>query len=58
MSTKQLNTRRWIVAALFFVMLIAGLLVTPDYGMPWHELTEIRTLGSNIREYVGLVRGD
>ncbi|MEA4940143.1 MAG: glycosyltransferase family 39 protein [Christensenella sp.] len=58
MPTIQPNTRRWIVAALFLVMFIAGLLVTPDYGMPWDELTEIRTLGSNVREYVGLVRGE
>jgi hypothetical protein len=58
MPTLQPNARRWIVAALFLVMLIAGLLVTPDYGMPWDELTEIRTLGSNVREYVGLVRGE
>jgi len=58
MPTIQLKTRRWIVAALFLIMLIAGLLVTPDYGMPWDELTEIRTLGSNVREYVGLFRGE
>ena len=48
---------RWIVAILFIVMTAVGLLVTPDYGMPWDELTEIRTLGSNVREYVGLILG-
>ena len=58
MSTIPSKTRRWIVAALFLVLAVAGLLVTPDYGMPWDELTEIRTLGSNVREYVGLVRGE
>ncbi len=49
--------RRWIVAILFLVMTAAGLFVTPDYGMPWDELTEIRTLGSNVREYAGLFLG-
>lgn len=58
MATIQSKTRRWIVAALFLVLLIAGLLVTPDYGMPWDELTEIRVLGSNAREYIGLFRGE
>ncbi|MEA4913224.1 MAG: glycosyltransferase family 39 protein [Christensenella sp.] len=48
---------RWIIVALFLIMTAAGLLVTPDYGMPWDELTEIKTLGTNIREYIGLVHG-
>jgi MFS family permease len=39
-------------------MVIAGLFVTPDYGMPWDEVLEIRTLGSNVREYIGLVQGE
>lgn len=47
-----------IVAFSLLIMLVAGLFVTPDYGMPWDELLEIRTLGSNIREYIGLVQGD
>jgi len=49
---------RIIVIGMFIVMTLLGLLVTPDYGMPWDELLEIRTLGSNVREYVGLVKGN
>ncbi len=48
---------RVMVIALFIAMTLMGLLVTPDYGMPWDELLEIRTLGSNLREYIGLVKG-
>ena len=49
---------RIVVACAILIMLIAGLFVTPDYGMPWDELLEIRTLGSNVREYIGLVQGE
>ncbi|MDD4096019.1 MAG: hypothetical protein PHP22_07245 [Oscillospiraceae bacterium] len=49
---------RVIVIGLFILMTLLGLLVTPDYGMPWDELLEIRTLGSNVREYVGLFKGE
>lgn len=49
---------RIIVIGLFVLMTLLGILVTPDYGMPWDELLEIRTLGSNIREYVGLFKGE
>ena len=38
-------------------MTLIGLIVTPDYGMPWDEELEIRTLGSNVREYIGLFKG-
>ena len=54
---KPTKRYRWIIIALFLVMTAAGLWVTPDYGMPWDELTEIKTLGTNVREYIGLVRG-
>lgn len=47
-----------IVAVLFILMTLLGLLVTPSYGMPWDELLEIRTLGSSVREYVGLFKGE
>jgi hypothetical protein len=47
-----------IVAILFILMTLIGLLVTPNYGMPWDELMEIRTLGSSVREYVGLFQGE
>lgn len=57
MSTQHRPPHRWIVAILFLVMTAVGLLVTPDYGMPWDELTEIRTLGTNVREYAGIVLG-
>jgi len=46
------------VAILFILMTLIGLLVTPSYGMPWDELMEIRTLGSSVREYVGLFKGE
>ncbi|NLO62017.1 MAG: hypothetical protein GX099_01135 [Clostridiaceae bacterium] len=49
---------RIIVIAVFIVMTLCGFLVTPDYGMPWDEVLEIRTLGSNIREYIGLFQGE
>ena len=48
---------RWIIVILFIVMTAVGLLVTPDYGMPWDEQTEIRVLGTNVREYIGLILG-
>ena len=51
------RNHRWIVALLFVIMIVAGLLVTPDYGMPWDEKTEIGVLGSDIREYIGLFSG-
>ena len=57
MQPKSNRSHRWIVVILFLIMTAAGLFVTPDYGMPWDELTEIRTLGTNVREYIGLVRG-
>lgn len=49
---------RQIVVILFILMTLAGLAVTPDYGMPWDELMEIRTLGSSMREYIGLFAGE
>ena len=51
------RNHRWIVALLFIVMIVTGLLVTQDYGMPWDEKTEIGVLGSNVREYIGLFSG-
>jgi hypothetical protein len=48
---------RIIVVAVFVLMTLIGLIVTPDYGMPWDEELEIRTLGSNVREYISLFRG-
>lgn len=54
---KQNNRHRWIVVILILAMTAAGLLVTPDYGMPWDEQTEIRVLGSNVLEYIGLALG-
>ena len=58
MQVKPDKRYRWIIALVFLIMTVAGLLVTGDYGMPWDELTEIRTLGTNVREYVALVKGD
>lgn len=49
---------RPIVIFAFIIMLLLGLWVTPNYGMPWDELLEIRTLGSNVREYIGLFAGE
>ena len=57
MQVKPDKRYRWIIALVFLIMTVAGLLVTGDYGMPWDELTEIRTLGTNVREYVALVKG-
>lgn len=48
---------RIIVISMFVFMTLIGLLVTPDYGMPWDEELEIRTLGSNVREYISLFKG-
>jgi len=48
---------RIIIVALFVLMTLIGFLVTPDYGMPWDEDLEIRTLGSNLREYISLYKG-
>ena len=47
----------WIIILLFILMTAFGLLVTPDYGMPWDERTEIQILGTNVREYAGLILG-
>ena len=52
------RNHRWVIALLFVFMILAGLLVTPDYGMPWDEKTEIGVLGSDVREYVGLLLGE
>ena len=57
MQPQPNRNQRWIVIVLFILMAVFGLLVTPDYGMPWDELTEIRTLGTNVREYAGLILG-
>ena len=57
MQPQPQRRHRWIIAILFILMIVFGLLVTPDYGMPWDELTEIRTLGTNVREYAGLILG-
>lgn len=45
--------KSWIVVSVFLLMTFFGLLITPDYGMSGDELLEIRTLGTNIREYAG-----
>lgn len=58
MMLKNKHAHRWIIAILFLIMTAIGLFVTPDYGMPWDELTEIRVLGTNVREYAGLILGD
>ncbi|HAX39531.1 MAG TPA: hypothetical protein DCY10_01405, partial [Clostridiales bacterium] len=57
MQNEKKPRSRLIVAILFIVMTAIGLLVTPDYGMPWDERTEIHTLGTNVREYAALVLG-
>ena len=57
MQNERKPRSRLIVAILFIVMTAIGLLVTPDYGMPWDERTEIHTLGTNVREYAALVLG-
>lgn len=49
---------RIIIIGLLLAMLMGGLIVTPGYGMPWDELTEIGVLGSNVREYMGLAQGE
>jgi hypothetical protein len=56
---EKVNQRsRIITVVLFLIMLVVGLIVTPNYGMPWDELMEIQIMGSNVREYVGLVKGE
>ncbi len=57
MIEKINQSSRIIVVTLFALMTLLGLLVTPDYGMPWDEELEIRTLGSNVREYISLFKG-
>lgn len=58
MLTKINQNHRWIVVILFLIMTAVGLIVTPDYGMPWDELTEISILGTNVREYAGIILGE
>lgn len=50
--------RRVILASVFVIMTIIGILATPNYGMPWDELMEIRTLGTNLREYASVFAGE
>lgn len=50
--------RKIIVITIFLLMTVIGLMVTPDYGMPWDEPTEMAALGTNIREYIGFFRGE
>lgn len=58
MLIEKINQNSWIITiALFALMTLIGLIVTPDYGMPWDEELEIRTLGSNVREYISLFKG-
>lgn len=57
MIEKINKNSRIITIALFVLMTLIGLIATPDYGMPWDEELEIRTLGSNVREYVSLFKG-
>lgn len=47
-----------IVAVVFLFMTVMGLLVTPDYGIPWDEHLEMGVLGSNIRECIGIFQGE
>ncbi len=58
MPLKKPRLRNWILIVLLLLMTAVGLSVTPDYGMPWDELTEMRTLGTNVREYAGLILGE
>jgi hypothetical protein len=48
---------RWVIFLLMLVMTVCGLLVTPDYGMPWDENFEVGVLGSDVREYIALFGG-
>lgn len=57
MIEKINQNSRIITIALFALITLIGLIVTPDYGMPWDEELEIRTLGSNVREYISLFKG-
>lgn len=58
MLIEKINQNRRIIVVTFFVLMtLIGLLITPDYGMPWDEELEIRTLGSNVREYISLFKG-
>jgi hypothetical protein len=54
---KPNKRHRWIVLLFILVMTACGLLVTPDYGMPWDENFEVGVLGSDVREYIALVQG-
>lgn len=58
MFEKVNQHNRIIASILFLIMMVVGLIVTPNYGMPWDELMEIQIMGSNVREYVGLVQGE
>lgn len=58
MIEKINRNSRVIIIVMFVLMTLIGLVVTPDYGMPWDEELEIRTLGSNVREYIGLFKGE
>lgn len=55
---KMLRPRGKAIVALFFaVLLVVGMAVLPDYGVPSDESTEMRTLRYNTREYLRLLVG-
>lgn len=43
---------RFLCAALLLLMFLAGLIVSPDYGIPADESQELAILLSNMREYI------
>jgi len=57
MMEKVNKHSRLIVALVLLIMTVVGLLVASDYGMSWDETLEMQTLGSDVREYIGLVSG-
>ena len=47
------------VTVLFFaVVLVSGMLLAGDYGMPWDETTEFGIFASNIKEYARVLEGE
>ena len=50
--------RKGITAAFFAVILLLGVFLAKDYGMPWDEETEFGILSANLKEYARLLQGE
>ena len=59
MILDKVKSYRKAVTVLFFaVVLVSGMLLAGDYGMPWDETTEFGIFASNIKEYARVLEGE